>query len=726
MSPTRASRATGGRTAGAPLLALIFVASCLWSFHSSPIHALAQSGSGILRVSPSGSDVIGCGGPALPCQSIQWAVNHAASGDEIRMAAGDYVYNQAADGCSGPLGTTAVICVVNKDVTILGGYSPTDWSASNPAANLTVVDGQNSYRGVFVATTDSLPHSLRLEGLRVENGVAHGIPARPGDDKIFAFGGGMFADTVHDIVLRDVVFRNNRSLGDNTSTDYGGAGSGGGVAFRLTTQATLERVVFQGNEARGGSGAVRGGYGHGGALYTDRTTITARNITCTDNLASGGSSGGAGADSTGQRADALGGALNFQSGTTALVEHLVATSNLAAGGDAVTYSGGAFGGAVKVEQATLVLRDSELRLNSAIGGHAVNGWLGNGGGLEAIDSDITIERSFIISNTARGGNGTTGDKGAAGGGGINSTWITAGYPARLTMSNTIVADNLAEMGGGTIVKGGGGGGIWVQATQATLSHLTVARNRIGPSMQGQGILLIEVGTVPAVATIAYSVIAEHTWTGASPPAALHVKRTNTVTLLAGRWSGNTKDSNANDTPSSSHGTFINLGEMQTIPSSGFVSPGAPNRNYHIRADSALRDAATSSTMAIDVDGDSRVAPRDIGADEYTPFLLMAIPTPAGQLLDWTLQANRVAGIDHFLVVVSCAPGANPPAQITCGAPVNVGVQTRLLLAGLTAYVPYTSTVTARDAAGALVATSTTVVQGGPTFFFLPLVVRGTS
>ena len=297
------------------------------------------------------------------------------------------------------------------------------------------------------------------------------------------------------------------------------------------------------------------------------------------------------------------------------------------------------------------------------------------------------------------------------------------------MSNTIVADNLAEMGGGTIVKGGGGGGIWVQATQASLDHLTVARNRIGSSMQGQGILLIEVRSdpvVPAVATIAYSVIAEHTWAGSptAKPAALHVKFGNTVTLLTGRWSGNAKDSNDSDPPNT-HGTFYNLSEMQTIPSSGFISPGAPNRNYHIRADSALRDAATSSTMATDVDGDPRVAPRDIGADEHTPFLLMAIPTLAGQLLDWTPQANRVAGIDHFQVVVWCAPGASPPIERTCGAPIDVGLQTQLLLAGLTPYVPYTSTVTARDAAGATVATSTTVVQGGPTFFFLPLVIRAT-
>ena len=47
-------------------------------------------------------------------------------------------------------------------------------------------------------------HSFRLEGVTVENGVAHGIPARLGDDKIFAFGGGMFADTVQYVVLRDV------------------------------------------------------------------------------------------------------------------------------------------------------------------------------------------------------------------------------------------------------------------------------------------------------------------------------------------------------------------------------------------------------------------------------------------------------------------------------------------------------------------------------------------
>jgi len=51
-----------------------------------PPVALAQGGTGTIRVAPSGSDDIGCGAETNPCQTIQFAVNQAQNGDEIWIA----------------------------------------------------------------------------------------------------------------------------------------------------------------------------------------------------------------------------------------------------------------------------------------------------------------------------------------------------------------------------------------------------------------------------------------------------------------------------------------------------------------------------------------------------------------------------------------------------------------------------------------------------------------
>ena len=73
----------------------------------------AQPGTGVFRVAPSGSNAGGCGAAATPCAHPQRAVNLAASGDEIRVAAGTYVYDPALDtACTGTRAILATICSI--------------------------------------------------------------------------------------------------------------------------------------------------------------------------------------------------------------------------------------------------------------------------------------------------------------------------------------------------------------------------------------------------------------------------------------------------------------------------------------------------------------------------------------------------------------------------------------------------------------------------------------
>jgi len=561
-----------------------------------------------------------------------------------------------------------------------------------------------------------------MEGFTIQNGFARGIPTRSGDDKIFSFGGGMFVDSAQELVLRNIIFRNNQSIGENTNSSYGGSGSGGGLALRLVPNAVLEHLTFEGNITKGGAGVERGGYSLGGGFYTDRSTVAGKYFTFIQNISEAGSSSGSGQTADGQRADGFGGAASLQ-GSDVTLQYVTATGNQARGGNASTYAGGAFGGAIKVEDGELTLMDADLRQNLAQGGNAKNGYLGNGGGLETINASVTIDRVFIIDNVARGGNGTTGVKGPAGGGGINSTWTT-GDRATLVVSNSIIADNLAAEGQGTITSGGGGGGIWIQATDASIVHTTVARNRLGNSaMQGQGILLIEVGTSPAIATIAYSIIADHTYV--STAAALHVKPSNTVTLNRGLWANNDRNTNADASPGAwdAPGVFNGLDTMLS-GLARFVSPGAPNYDYHIRGDSNAKDQATGSTAKVDIDNEPRNdGLPDIGADECVPIVLTAHAVASDTLhLNWKANTSLLPGLNHYDLVFSYEPGANPPDQ--GNSPINVGTQLDYMLTGLSAHKRYTMTIEARGSSHALIATSNTVTAF-PTdiFVHLPVVLK---
>ncbi|RMD59620.1 hypothetical protein D6833_11150, partial [Candidatus Parcubacteria bacterium] len=104
--------------------------------------AYAQ-GSGTVRyVAPGGA----CGS-ATPCySSVQAAVNAANSGDEIRIATGAYTENITLD----------------KSLTLRGGYTTTDWTASNPISYPTVLNGGGAGR-VIVADTENI--SVTIENL---------------------------------------------------------------------------------------------------------------------------------------------------------------------------------------------------------------------------------------------------------------------------------------------------------------------------------------------------------------------------------------------------------------------------------------------------------------------------------------------------------------------------------------------------------------------------------
>jgi hypothetical protein len=262
------------------------------------------------------------------------------------------------------------------------------------------------------------------------------------------------------------------------------------------------------------------------------------------------------------------------------------------------------------ELGTLAVAEAHLHGNSARGGDAANGGIGAGGGIMTQDATLVVHRSRIIDNSSTAGDGTNA-QGAAGGGGVYLSRL-GNRDTTITIADSIIAANLSELGSGPTPLGGGGAGLFLQGVAATLEHLTVAGNQLGSTaMQGAGIVVLP-GSDDADVTLSHSILAEHV--SGSGAAALHVQPGNTITLTRGIFAGNTKDTNANGNPGPA-GTFTGLASMLSEASAEFVSPGAPDFDYHVDVDSPAVNQALTSTHTLDVDGAPRIDTPDIGADE---------------------------------------------------------------------------------------------------------------
>jgi hypothetical protein len=295
---------------------------------------------------------------------------------------------------------------------------------------------------------------------------------------------------------------------------------------------------------------------------------------------------------------------------------VVARGNQAVGGNAATWAGGAFGGAIFGEEAEVNVNGAELVANTAQGGTGENGWIGSGGGIMTIHSTLNVNRARVFSNVAQGGNGRSGKWGVPNGGGITVSWVTPGKGSRFTLANSFVAGNSANRGQGAQIEYGGGGGLWIQATQATLEHNTIADNRLGSGqgLYGQGVLLINTGDRGANVTFRNNLITGHNGGGGS---AVEIFSRTAATFAGGLFFNNTwNTSRGNPNQGNNIGTINGLETMGTADPL-YVGPGSPNFDYHIRENSPARNKGAGSQQTVDIDNQARSDGKpDYGADEY--------------------------------------------------------------------------------------------------------------
>ena len=257
-------------------LGLAFV--LLWSLGGWPRQAIAAPAAVTVRyVKPNGIDREGCSTPATACRTVQYAVDRASAGDEIRVATG--TYTDLHTYTPGPFHTITQVVHIRKDVTIRGGYTPQNWGTPDAADNPTVLDARGRGRVIYIESGTA----PTIEGLWITGGAATGLGGGPEESK--DAGGGVYA-TEGSAVLRDNrVFSNIAEYGGGLYLAEGAAAlSGNAVTSNTAEQGGGlylhdSAATLSGNEI----GSNQADYGGGlflskGAAQIDNNLIVANTV----------------------------------------------------------------------------------------------------------------------------------------------------------------------------------------------------------------------------------------------------------------------------------------------------------------------------------------------------------------------------------------------------------------------------------------------------------------
>jgi len=154
----------------------------------------ASTGATTRYVAPHGN----CGS-ATPCYaSIQAAVDAAANGDVIKIAQGTY------RGVSKRHGLTQTV-YLNKNLTLRGGFTPTDWNTYSPDTHLTTLDAQGKGRVLYITGSGNPV----VKGIYITGGNAQGLGGTPWGDG----GGGIYVDKATATLSDFVIYSNTAQYG---------------------------------------------------------------------------------------------------------------------------------------------------------------------------------------------------------------------------------------------------------------------------------------------------------------------------------------------------------------------------------------------------------------------------------------------------------------------------------------------------------------------------------
>lgn len=386
----------------------------------------ARQGAADLYVAPSGADVGDCTDGDSPCRTVQYAVDRAGKGCVVKVAAGVYTGVQGrprSDVVS--TGTVTQVVYVSRTVTVRGGYTPTNWAVSDPAANPTMLDAQGQGR-VFYVSGAITP---AIEGLRITGGDSARLGGSP---EGFDAGGGVY------LVAATAVLRDNRVFSSTS-------GAGGGVYAYASKPVLLQGNTISANVA-----------GDGGGLYFQESEAVLEGNTIVANAAHWAGGGLCLKDSAGvlsrttvaSNTGYLGGGL------------CLGGSDVILTGTAVTSNAGGAGGGLYLEDSTAKLAGSTVLANQALRGGGLflgfsqatlanavvarNQAENEGDGLYLIGSSArilhtTVARNGLTGSARDGGEGT----------GIYALTSFSGDPTTVVLTNTILVSHTLGITVGT-------------------------------------------------------------------------------------------------------------------------------------------------------------------------------------------------------------------------------------------------------------------------------------
>jgi len=201
----------------------------------------------IRYVAQGGNDATNdCSDSSNPCASIQHAVDQAYSGDEVRVAGGNFSGTQVITHTYGYTYTQVVF--IDKALTLRGGYSMSNWEQSDMQKNPTVIDANGSGRGITIIDTEG--DVVAVESLTITNGDYTGLGNPPGTSNMKCSstencGGGLY-------VYNSAVYLRNLLITGNTAGSVNS--EGGGIYFWSARDALIDSVTVSDNSATGGGG----------------------------------------------------------------------------------------------------------------------------------------------------------------------------------------------------------------------------------------------------------------------------------------------------------------------------------------------------------------------------------------------------------------------------------------------------------------------------------------